>query len=106
MSLLLLSNRPAIFDVAPATERVVRDFAAVFYGYLVAVEDVLAINFAADTWAPARAGKDLLNKLQTPSAVQWCWSAADSNGVALDHFSWLKQPELVAPKVAQFMQAP
>ena len=67
---------------------------------------VLAINFAADTWAPAPAGKGLLEKLQAQTAVQWCWNAADTNGVALDHFSWLKRPELVAPKVIQFMQAP
>lgn len=64
---------------------------------------VLAVNFAADTWAPASAGKGLLDKLQAQSAGHWCWSSVDTNGVALDHFSWLKHPELVAPKVAQYM---
>lgn len=64
---------------------------------------VLAINFAADTWAPAPAGKGLLDKLQAQPGVHWCWSAADTKGVVLDHFSWLKHPELVAPDVARFM---
>jgi predicted alpha/beta hydrolase len=64
---------------------------------------VLGINFAADSWAPARAGKGLLDKLQAQSAVHWFWSTADTKGVVLDHFSWLKHPELVAPAVARFM---
>lgn len=67
---------------------------------------VLTINFAADTWAPASAAKGLLSKLQALPGVQWCWSTADTKGVVLDHFSWLKHPELVAPELARYMVEP
>ncbi len=64
---------------------------------------VLALNFAADGWSPASTTRALLNKLPGKSIVHWQWSAADTAGVALDHYSWLKQPALVAPAVASFI---
>ncbi len=64
---------------------------------------VLALTFAADGWTPAAAASALLAKLPAPAALHRHWSAADSAGVALDHYSWLKQPALVAPAVAQFI---
>lgn len=64
---------------------------------------VLALTFAADTWTPAKAAKSLLNKVPGDSSVHWHWSKAQTAGVALDHYSWLKQPALVAPEVARFI---
>lgn len=64
---------------------------------------LLALTFAADAWSPARAAKALLNKLPGDSSVHWHWSASDTAGIAVDHYSWIKQPALVAPAVAQFI---
>ncbi len=65
---------------------------------------VLALTFAADGWTPKAATQALLHKLPEHSFVHRHWSAADSAGVALDHYSWLKQPALVAPAVAAFIR--
>jgi predicted alpha/beta hydrolase len=64
---------------------------------------ILALTFAADSWSPAPAAKALLNKLPEKSYVHRHWGASDTAGVPLDHYSWLKQPALVAPAVAQFI---
>jgi predicted alpha/beta hydrolase len=64
---------------------------------------VLALTFAGDSWSPAPAAKALLDKLPERSVVHRHLSAADAEGVSLDHYSWLKQPALVAPAVAQFI---
>jgi predicted alpha/beta hydrolase len=64
---------------------------------------ILAITFAADAWSPALAAKTLLNKLSANSPVHWHWSKSDTAGIAVDHYSWIKQPALVAPAVAQFI---
>ena len=65
---------------------------------------VLAITFAADLWAPLPAAKALLDKIPIRSATHWNWSASDTAGVAIDHYSWLKQPALVAPALAKHIQ--
>jgi hypothetical protein len=61
------------------------------------------LTFAGDSWSPAPAAKALLDKLPPQSVLHRHWSAADTAGVSLDHYSWLKQPALVAPAVAQFI---
>ncbi|MCF8168636.1 MAG: alpha/beta fold hydrolase [Rhodoferax sp.] len=65
---------------------------------------VLAVTFAADAWSPALAAKGLLNKVADRTQTHLVWSAADTSGVALDHYSWLKRPDLVAPAVAKYMR--
>ena len=67
---------------------------------------VLAINFGADTWSPTLAARALLGKVPNSSVTHWNWSAADTAGVALDHYSWLKRPDLVVPTVSKHMRAP
>ena len=65
---------------------------------------VLAISFAADAWSPYRAAKALLDKVPGKSSVHWHWGASDTAGVAVDHYSWIKQPALVAPSVAKYIR--
>jgi len=65
---------------------------------------VLAISFAADAWSPYRAAKALLDKVPGKSSVHWHWNASDTAGVAVDHYSWIKQPALVAPSVAKYIR--
>lgn len=64
---------------------------------------VLALNFAADTWSPAPAAAALLDKLPAQSREHWRWGAADTENIALDHYSWLKHAQLIAPAVAQYL---
>ena len=64
---------------------------------------VLALTFEADAWSPARAARGLLNKLPSGSFVHWHWDKAQTAGIAVDHYSWIKKPELVASAIAQFM---
>ena len=64
---------------------------------------ILAITFSADGWSPATAAKALLGKAPNCSVKHLDWSAADTDGVALDHYSWLKRPDLVVPTVAGYM---
>jgi predicted alpha/beta hydrolase len=66
---------------------------------------VLALTFGADAWAPALAARTLLNKLPEHSAVHWHWGKSDTEGIAVDHYSWIKQPALLAPAVAQFIRS-
>lgn len=65
---------------------------------------VLALGFEADTLAPAKATEGLLGKLPRCRRTHLRWSAADSGGVALDHFSWAKRPDLVVPAVADWVR--
>lgn len=65
---------------------------------------VLSLSFAADSWSPYPAAKALVDKVPSSIVKHWHWSRADSKGVALDHYSWLKQPVLVAPDVAKFIK--
>ncbi len=62
---------------------------------------VLAITFTADHWSPAATAKALLRKLPPDIPVHWHWAPSQTQGVAVDHYVWLKQPALVAPSVAQ-----
>jgi predicted alpha/beta hydrolase len=62
---------------------------------------VLALNFKADPWSPIKATKGLLSKLPRSSPVHWHWGTAETEGLEFDHFSWTKQPALIATAVAQ-----
>ncbi len=64
---------------------------------------VLALTFEADAWSPRSAAEALLGKLPAPGPAHWHWATADTGGTPIDHYSWLKQPALVAPAVAQFI---
>ncbi|MCC2656304.1 MAG: alpha/beta fold hydrolase [Panacagrimonas sp.] len=65
---------------------------------------VLAVGFTADTLAPAGSTDRLLAKLAHCSRTHLRWKAVDTGGVALDHFSWAKRPELVVPTVASWIR--
>jgi predicted alpha/beta hydrolase len=65
---------------------------------------ILALTFAADAWSPALAAESLLKKLPKNSAIHWHWNSSDTAGLAVDHYSWIKQPVLVAPAVARFIR--
>ena len=62
---------------------------------------VLALTFTADHWSPAPTAQALLRKLPADTGVHWHWDPAQTKGIAVDHYLWLKQPDLVAPAVAQ-----
>ena len=67
---------------------------------------VLAIGFAADSLAPGGSTDRLLSKLSRCRRTHLRWTAQDTGGVALDHFSWAKRPELVVPTVAAWLRDP
>ena len=64
---------------------------------------VLAVTFEADHWSPQSAALALIGKLPAGVARHRHLDAAQTAGVALDHFSWTKQPALVAPLLAEFI---
>ena len=66
---------------------------------------VLALNFKADSWAPPAAARYLMDKLAHCQRAQWIWSDADTGGQHLDHFSWTRQPQLLAPRLAAWLRA-
>lgn len=65
---------------------------------------VLALGFAADTLAPRDSTERLLGKLGRCRRTHLRWRAEDSDGVALDHFSWAKRPDLVVPTVSAWLR--
>jgi len=65
---------------------------------------VLALSFAADNWAPAAATDALLRKISTRKPIHRHWSASDTGGTEVDHYSWIKKPSLVAPEVSRFIR--
>lgn len=62
---------------------------------------IVALTFAADTWAPANATQTLIKKAQRSSLTHWHWGRTETQGHDLDHFSWLKHPNLIAPVIAE-----
>lgn len=62
---------------------------------------VLALNFKADLWSPLEATRALLDKAPATASVHWNWGQAETGGHAFDHFSWTKQPAIIAPALAQ-----
>ena len=72
----------------------------------LAVNEIgLALNFKADSWAPEAAARYLLDKLPGCAREQWTWGDADTGGQHLDHFSWTKKPQLLAPRLAAWLRA-
>lgn len=67
---------------------------------------VLAVGFTADTLAPAGSTDRLLAKLSHCARTHLRWKAEETGGVALDHFSWAKRPELVVPTVVSWIKDP
>jgi predicted alpha/beta hydrolase len=65
---------------------------------------VLAITFAADSWAPAQATQALLTKVAFRKPVHLHWNASKTEDIAVDHYSWIKRPSLVAPTIIQFIR--
>ena len=65
---------------------------------------VLALTFTADHWSPAPTAHALLRKLPSGTPVHWHWDPAQTRGVAVDHYLWLKQPDLVAPAIAHHIR--
>jgi predicted alpha/beta hydrolase len=65
---------------------------------------VLALNFQGDSWAPEPAASYLLGKLPLCQREQWTWGDAETGGQHLDHFSWTKHPQLLAPRIAAWLQ--
>ena len=66
---------------------------------------VLALGFTGDALAPYGSTERLLSKLPLSQRTHLRWSAADSAGVALDHFSWAKRPDLVVPTLGEWIFA-
>ena len=64
---------------------------------------VLGQNFASDTFATAAAANYLLAKLKACAVEQWLWDESHSNGLQLDHYSWLKNSPIVVPRVAAWL---
>ena len=62
---------------------------------------VLALTFSGDHWSPERSAKALLAKLPNKTALHWHWSPTETEGQLIDHYSWIKQPHLVAPALAR-----
>ena len=65
---------------------------------------VLALTFSGDRWSPELAAKALLAKLPKKTALHWHWSPAETEGQLVDHYSWIKQPHLVAPAVTRHIR--
>lgn len=64
---------------------------------------VLSLGFRADSLAPVRATQRLMDKLPNCAKTVWRWSESDTDGTALNHFTWVKRPELVVPRVAEWI---
>jgi predicted alpha/beta hydrolase len=65
---------------------------------------VLAMTFDADKWAPAAATQALLSKVSKRKPTHRHLSAVETEGIAVDHYSWIKKPSLVAPVVSKFIR--
>ena len=64
---------------------------------------VLALNFKGDSWAPEPAARYLLGKLPLCQCEPWTWGDAETGGQHLDHFSWTRHPQLLAPSIAAWL---
>ena len=65
---------------------------------------VLAITFDADKWAPAAATQALLSKVSKRKPTHRHLNVAETEGIAVDHYSWIKKPSFIAPAVAKFIR--
>ena len=64
---------------------------------------VLSVNFEHDSFAPAAAANYLMAKLSGCAPEKWQWTEDDTAGIKLDHYSWLKHPAIVVPRVASWL---
>jgi predicted alpha/beta hydrolase len=63
----------------------------------------LGVNFQHDNMATASAAEYLLGKLKSCKTERWNWTAAETEGIELDHYSWLKHPKVVVPRIAAWI---
>ena len=63
----------------------------------------LSVNFEHDRLAPAAAADYLMGKLTSCQPEKWHWHASDTASLRLDHYSWLKQPKIVVPRIAEWI---
>ncbi len=64
---------------------------------------VLGISFEHDDFAPHAAAQNLLEKI--PAARHLKLSAQDS-GAKLNHFNWVKRPDLIVPRIKDWLRQP
>lgn len=64
---------------------------------------VFALSFESDVLAPRASMERLLGKLPRSARQHLHWDEADSGGAALDHFSWAKRADLVAPALSAWL---
>ncbi len=64
---------------------------------------VLGISFEHDDFAPHAAAQNLLDKM--PAARHLKLSAQDS-GARLNHFNWVKRPDLIVPRIKDWLRQP
>ncbi len=64
---------------------------------------VLALSFSGDTLAPEAAMNVLVSKMPACKVTRWHWAADKTHGETLDHFSWAKRPEIIAPAVSHWI---
>jgi predicted alpha/beta hydrolase len=64
---------------------------------------VLGISFADDDFAPHPAMRNLLEKMPAAATTHLRLSAEDT-GSRFNHFSWVKQPESVVPRITGWLK--
>lgn len=64
---------------------------------------IMAITFDGDKYAPHRAMQNLLDKTHLADKRHWKTSARDLKVKKLSHFSWVKQAEVLTPKLAEWI---
>lgn len=66
---------------------------------------LLGISFDADGFAPHSATARLMSKLAAARVTHWKLGARDTDGLRIDHYSWVKNPQVVAGRLARFVGA-
>ncbi len=64
---------------------------------------VLGITFEHDAFAPRSAQQSLLAKMSKARVTQLHLHAADTEGVRIDHYRWVRRPEVVIPRVMAWL---
>jgi predicted alpha/beta hydrolase len=67
---------------------------------------LLGISFEADGFAPHSAAGQLMAKLPSARPTHWKLGPQDTAGLRIDHYSWVKNPQVVAGRMAQWLGAP
>ena len=66
---------------------------------------LLGISFEADGFAPHSAAGHLMEKLASARLTHWKLGRQDTEGLRIDHYSWVKNPQVVAGRMAQWVGA-